>query len=139
MRSLLTLASIIAHITGLGLSVNNGNGNGYGPPSQPPTTGTGSASDTSPLAIITLVLGILSWTLLPGFAAWAGVITGWIELDKIKKGKSPESNKTITQIGFWVSAINVILQILGGCAVAALFLIYGAAIFSAIGLSAMSQ
>lgn len=138
MRSILTLASIIAHMTGLGLSANNGNG--YGPPSQPPNTGTGNAAnDTSTLAVITLVLGILSWTLLPGFAAWAGVITGWIELDKIKKGESPESNKTLTQIGFWVSAANVIVQILGGCAIAALFVIYGAAIFSAIGLSAASQ
>lgn len=137
MRALLTLASIVAHITNLGGSINNGGG--YGPPSQPPNRNTGSSNETSTLAIVTLALGILSWTLLPGLAAWAGVVTGWIELDKIKKGNSPESNKTLTMIGFWVSAANVILQILGGCAVAAIFLIYGAAVFSAIGLSAASQ
>lgn len=137
MRSILTLASIIAHITGIRPSFNNGNGNGYGPPSQPPRTG-GGGNNTSTLAIVTLGLGILSWTLLPGLAAWGGVITGWIELDNIKKGKSPESNKTLTMIGFWVSAANVILQILGGCAIAALFIIYGAAIFGAIGLDSMN-
>ncbi|MGM0557163.1 MAG: hypothetical protein ACQEVA_12345 [Myxococcota bacterium] len=134
----MTLASIVAYITGFRVSANNGNG-GYSPPSQPPNRNTGGSSETSTLAIVTLALGILSWTLLPGITAWGGVITGWIELDKIKKGESPASNKTITQIGFWASVVNVALQFIGGC-IAGAILIFGWAAFAGIiGLSAAAQ
>lgn len=128
MRALLVLASIVAQVGGLRGSTQGG----YQPPSAPPST----SNQTSTLAIVTLLLGILSWTLLPGVAAWGGVITGWIELNNIKKGESAASNKTITQIGFWASVANVGLQFLGGCAAAALFLIYGAAFLGMLGLGA---
>ena len=138
LRTYLALVSIFAHLFNFRgrLGVNDGQG-GYSPPSQPPQSS--GSSDTSTLAIITLILGISAWTFLPGIGGWGGMITGWIELSNIMKGKSDESNKMITQIGFWASAASVILQVLSGCLVAAAFLIYGAAVFSAIGLSAASQ
>jgi hypothetical protein len=138
MRAFLTLASIVAHITGLRVSVSNGSG-GYGPPSQPPNSNTGGSSETSTLAVVTLALGILCWTFLPAITAWGGVITGWIELDKIKKGESPASNKTLTQIGFWASVANIALQLIGGCIAGAILIFGWAALAGMIGLSAAAQ
>lgn len=100
-----------------------GANSGYQPPSQPPPGNQGhnqggggsSASNASTLAMVTLGLGIASWTVLPGIAAWGGVVTGWIERDKINKGQSPADGKTINEIGFWMSVANVALQLVAGC------------------------
>ena len=137
LRTFMTLASIFIRLSGLRLSANNGNG-GYTPPSQPPQGASSGSSDTSTLAIATLILGISAWTFLPGIGGWAGMVTGWIELQNIKKGQSPESNKTLTMIGFGASAASVALQIVGGCIAGIAFLLWGAAFMSMIGLGAAS-
>ena len=122
-----------------GFLTNQGQGNQgghYQPPSQPPGSNTGSGSNMSTLAMITLGLGIAAWTILPGVAAWAGIITGWIELKNIENGESDPSNKTITQVGFWACAINLILQFLSGCLAVAIFVFGWAAFAGILGLSA---
>ena len=106
--------------------------NPYQPPSEPPQYSP--QSQTSGLAIATIICGLGSWFALPFFAAVIGAITGWIELSNIQSGRSSESNRTMTQIGFWASILNLVMTIGSGCAVAA----FSLGIFALIGVEAVS-
>lgn len=130
---LMNLILVARHFAGLGTSVNSN----YQPPSQPPRGGS-SGGQSSGMAIATLILGIGSWTFLPVIGAVVGVILGWIELQNIKKGESPQQGKTITQIGFWLSIANIAFAVLGTCVMGALIIfVYGgmAAFFAAMGVA----
>ena len=64
-------------------------------------------------AIITLVLGILSFvggTILTGIPAW---ILGRNELTAINAGRSPEGGRTMATIGMWLGIVATILSIVG--------------------------
>lgn len=76
---------------------------------------SGTKGGASTLAVVTLVAGILSWTLFPMLAAMVGCITGWIELGNIKKGVSSVDGKLITQIGLAACVANLALSCLGVC------------------------
>ena len=73
----------------------------------------------SPMAIVALVLGIVSW--FPGFSlmtAIPGAIIGKIELNKISAGASPEEGRTLAQVGYYASLANIGLFVFGlfaGC------------------------
>ena len=98
----------------------------YTPPSQPPRP---TADKASSLAVMTLLAGIASWTVLPFLGGFLGIVFGLIELGNIKKGQSPEAGKLITQIGFYASIANIVLSILGTCAIFALYFgIFGLAL-----------
>ncbi len=98
----------------------------YTPPSQPPAP---AADKASTLAVLTLLAGISSWTVLPLLGGFLGIVFGLIELGNIKKGQSPEAGKMITQLGFYASIANIVMSVLGTCAIAALYFgIFGLAI-----------
>lgn len=98
----------------------------FTPPSQPPSA---AADKASTLAVLTLVAGIASWTVFPFVGGCVGIVFGMIELGNIKKGQSSAAGKTITQVGFYASIANVVLSILGTCALFALYMgIFGLAI-----------
>ncbi len=104
----------------------------YTPPS-------GDQGGASTLAVVTLVCGVLSWTLLPVLAGIVGCITGWMELSNIKKGTSSEDGKLITQIGFAACAINVIMTCLGGCIAAAFYFGFIALLFGGAAAAGASE
>lgn len=112
---------------------------GYQPPSQPPPAQSGSGADQpSQMAWGALIAGILGWSALPLIASFAGVVMGKMELDKIKRGESPAAGKTIAQIGFWLSLVNIILAFVGTCLVLVVpVLFFGgfAAFMTAVGLA----
>lgn len=114
-----------------------GRGVGVQSPNLPPPQRVGSAEQPSGMAWATLGLGISAWLLLPIIAAFIGAILGWIELKKIEAGESAKAGKTITQVGFWLSVVNIVLSLLGTCAAVAIFVfVYGglAAFLVAVGL-----
>lgn len=128
---LIVLAHLARGVVGVNQNPN------YQPPSQPPQGGQGQAS-ASGMAVVTLIMGIGAWTFLPLIGAFVGVITGWLELNKIKKGQSPQAGETIAKVGFWLSVASIALTVLGTCAsfVAMIFIFGGwAAMMAAIGLS----
>lgn len=96
-----------------------GRGNmNFTPPSQPPRPAEEKAS---PLAVMTLLAGIASWTFLPFFGGFLGIIFGLIELGNIKKGQSPEAGKLITTLGFYASIASVAMTVVGTCALVFFF------------------
>lgn len=101
----------------------------------PPPSGNGG---TSTLAVVTLICGILSWTLVPLIAGFIGVVTGWVELGNIKKGTSSADGKIMTQIGFGLSLASVLLTCVGTCAAVAIYFGVFAMIFgtAAVGAAA---
>lgn len=109
-RYLLTSLLFLAELPGLRPGFNSG----YQPPSQPPGGGA-KAAGPSGMAWATLALGIASWTLLPIAGAVVGAILGWMELKNIEKGSSDAAGKTVTQVGFWLSVVNLGLTVIGSC------------------------
>jgi|GEM_PF-3400162 len=132
-RYLMTTFLFLIRLPGIWPNFNSG----FQPPSQPPPQHATSA-DPSGLAWATLGLGIASWTLLPVAGALVGALIGWMELQNIKKGTSNAAGKTITQVGFWLSVVNIGLFVLGSCiSVAVVVFVFGsfAAMLAAAGLS----
>jgi hypothetical protein len=103
-----------------------------GGPSSPPSPNSGGES-ASGLAIATLACGIGAWTILPGIAAFFGIILGWIELKNIKEGKSPEAGKMITQLGFYASLASIVLGVVGACAGTVLVILVYAGVIAGVG------
>jgi hypothetical protein len=129
-RYLLVALHALSALTGrrLPLISNNNGGQQYQPPSQPPPPNS-SSSDTSTLAIMALIGGIGSWTVLPGIGAYLGLVCGWMELNNIKKGESDPSNKSFAQIGLWLSIVNLVAQALGACIAIVIPLLFGVSLF----------
>lgn len=100
-----------------------------------PPTPQNAGDKPSNLAIATLICGVGSWLFLPILGSILGMILGSIELSNIKSGKSPAAGKTITQVGFYLSLAQMILTVLGGCLLVAIYLGFFAAIAGSIGLS----
>ncbi|MEO6694696.1 MAG: DUF4190 domain-containing protein [Ignavibacteria bacterium] len=83
------------------------------PPPPPPPPGSFNQSGASSNAIISLVLGILSFIMCPvifGIGAW---IMGKKELAEINSGRSSEAGRMIAKIGMWLGILNVILSCIG--------------------------
>ncbi|MCX7833265.1 MAG: DUF4190 domain-containing protein [Ignavibacteria bacterium] len=71
-----------------------------------------SKSETSSKALISLILGILSYFVCPlvfGIVAW---VLGASELNDIKENKSSPDNKAMAMAGMWLGIINVIIVFL---------------------------
>jgi len=73
-------------------------------------------------AIISLVLGILSYISCGIFVAIPAWIIGKKELGEIDAGRSPESGRTMAKIGMWLGIVNVILSIIAIFVMMILFL-----------------
>lgn len=89
------------------------------PPASPGPVNTGGGASSN--AIISLVLGILSYIACGLFAAIPAWIMGKKELSEINAGRAPEAGRTLANIGMWLGIVNVILSILGIIVVAILF------------------
>ncbi|MFB6262043.1 MAG: DUF4190 domain-containing protein [Bradymonadaceae bacterium] len=96
--------------------------------------GSQAGGGPSAMAIAALVLGIGAWTFLPWIGGVIGAIVGWIELENIERGESPEAGEAIARVGFWLSAINAALGVLAAC-VAVTLVLFGVSIFAMLGLA----
>lgn len=72
------------------------------PPYQPPP-----ANPTSNLALASLILGILGWTLLPGLASIAAIVTGHLAKKEIKESVSHLSGDGMATIGLVMGYASV--------------------------------
>ena len=98
------------------------------PPPPPPTggsdtSGAGVQESASTNAIITLILGILSWIACGILAAIPAWIMGKKELNAIDAGQAPQAGRTLASIGMWLGIVMVILSILALIVVVVLVLI----------------
>ena len=57
--------------------------------------------EASQKPMIALILAIAAFLCCGPFTGVPAAIVGWMELDAIKNGRSPESGKTMATIGFW--------------------------------------
>ena len=105
----------------------------------PPPSGGSSLGDKSGLALAAIIGGVGSFTVLPGVGAYLGVIAGWMELNRIKRGESPEHNRDFARIGLWLSIANLALQAVGACLGIVLPLVFGVSIFGCAWLNALLQ
>ena len=78
---------------------------------QPPPR-QASGDQPSPLAWITLILGIGSWVMLPFLGAVAAVVCGFVERRKIAEGTSSPRGKTMVTVGMIAGGIQVALAML---------------------------
>lgn len=66
--------------------------------------------------MIALILAIAGFLCCGGIAGIPAAIVGWMELDAIKNGRSPESGKTMATIGLWggiaATVIHAVLWVL---------------------------
>lgn len=78
----------------------------------PATPSPAPAQGENTKAIITLVLGILSLICCGFFAGIPAIFVGRSELKAIDEGRSPESNRTLTKVGFILGIVGTILSAL---------------------------
>lgn len=79
--------------------------------------GGGAQGGASPRSIVSLCLAIAALVLCCGFLTGIpAAILGWMELDAIKNGKSPDAGKVFAQIGLWggvaISVLSAIFTVL---------------------------
>ncbi len=91
------------------------------PPPQMPMGQPGMQGGASSNAIVSLVLGILSYIACGIFVAIPAWIIGKKELAEIDAGRSPEAGRTMARIGMWLGIVNVILSVLAIIVVMILF------------------
>lgn len=75
-----------------------------------PTTGNGRA-------ILALVLAIAGF-LFCGLTAIPGAILAWLEMQAVREGRAPQSNRGIAKLAFW---LNLIVLALMGLSVVLMF------------------
>nr|PZN34716.1 MAG: hypothetical protein DIU80_02420 [Chloroflexota bacterium] len=89
----------------------------YAPP-QPPTSNT---------AIVSLVFGILTWTVLPLISAVIAVIAGHMARNEIRRSEGKLGGDGLAIAGMIMGYVQLVLVIIGLCAALAFFLIIAAA------------
>jgi uncharacterized membrane protein len=72
-----------------------------------------NAPDNQTMAIVVLVLAIGSWVGLSLLGAIPAMILARIELKKIDRHEVTDKHRGLLQVGFWVSAVHVILGVIG--------------------------
>lgn len=100
------------------------------PPHSPPPPHMAQDKPSS-MAWAALLCGIGAWTVLPIVAALVGAVIGFIELRNIKGGKSPVAGRIHTQIGFWMSVVQLVMSVLGTCILVAFYMGLFALVFGA--------
>lgn len=95
------------------------------PPQPAPITG-----QTSTMAIVSLVSGILGWTILFGIASIVAVITGHMAKNEIKRSNGMLTGDGLATAGLILGYINIAVVALGLCLIIILPL-FGLAIWGA--------
>jgi hypothetical protein len=73
-----------------------------------------ASGGASQRAIIALVLTIVALVCCGPFTGIPAAIVGWLELDSIKSGKTPEAGRWMAQVGIWGGIIiSIIYGVLG--------------------------
>ncbi|MBA2380400.1 MAG: hypothetical protein H0V76_12580 [Blastocatellia bacterium] len=72
---------------------------------------TPSATGTSQKGIISVALAVAALFCCGPFLGIPAAIVGWMELDAIKGGRSPASNKMLARIGLWGGIAASLLHI----------------------------
>lgn len=76
----------------------------------------GQLSQTSTLAILSLVFGILSYVLLPLIGAIVAVVTGHMAKREIREGLGKFSGDGLATVGLILGYAQLVLIVLGVCA-----------------------
>ena len=80
------------------------------------------ARPTSSLAVVSLVFGILGWSLLPTIGALVAVITGHRARAEIRRSQGALEGDGMAVAGLVLGWLHLVLLVLG---IAALFLFFG--------------
>ncbi|MDQ1119652.1 MULTISPECIES: DUF4190 domain-containing protein [Pseudoxanthomonas] len=80
------------------------------------------ARPTSSLAVVSLVFGILGWSLLPTIGALVAVITGHMARAEIRRSQGALEGDGMAVAGLVLGWLHLVLLVLG---IAALFLFFG--------------
>lgn len=80
-------------------------------------------SQTSTMALISLIMGILSWFVLPIIGAIVAVITGHLAKREIRESLGRLTGDGMATVGLVLGYLNLGLAILGSCAGVILFLL----------------
>lgn len=75
--------------------------------------GAASAQQTSVLAILSLVAGVLSWVALPVLSAIAAVVLGYQARKEIAHSGGAVGGDGLATAGLWLGWINLALGVLG--------------------------
>ena len=79
---------------------------------QPPNTEASSGS-SGQKATIALILAIVAFLCCGPFAGIPAAILGWMELDAIKNGRSPEGGRWMALVGLWGGIAATLLHGIG--------------------------
>ena len=82
-----------------------------------PATYTPVAAQTSGLAIVSLIAGILSWTVAPILASVVAVITGHLARREIASSGGRLTGDLPATFGLVLGWVNLLLAALGACLV----------------------
>ncbi|TAA42400.1 DUF4190 domain-containing protein [Pseudoxanthomonas winnipegensis] len=80
------------------------------------------ARPTSSLAVVSLVFGILGWSLLPTIGALVAIITGHMARAEIRRSQGALDGDGMAVAGLVLGWLHLVLLVLG---IAALFLFFG--------------
>ncbi|TAA28182.1 DUF4190 domain-containing protein [Pseudoxanthomonas winnipegensis] len=80
------------------------------------------ARPTSSLAVVSLVFGILGWSLLPTIGALVAIITGHMARAEIRRSQGAMEGDGMAVAGLVLGWLHLVLLVLG---IAALFLFFG--------------
>lgn len=94
-----------------------------------------SAPATDPMAVWSMVLGILSYVSCGVFSAIPAVILGHISLGNIKKSNGRLNGKGMTYAGLILGYINIALTVFSIFVILILIFIFGVALFKGLNLS----
>jgi dihydroorotate dehydrogenase len=99
----------------------------YPPPNQPYYP---PPQQSSSLAIVSLVAGIMTWTICPGLAGIVAIITGHIAKGQIKDSLGRLSGDGLATAGLILGYAQIVISIVGVC----LYLVFVAGIFGLAGI-----
>ncbi len=69
----------------------------------------------STLALVSLILGILSWVMLPFLGAIGAVITGHMALKEIRQSGGALEGETLAKVGLGLGYANLVLGLCACC------------------------
>jgi dihydroorotate dehydrogenase len=98
-------------------------------PYYPPPT------QTSSLAIVSLVAGIMTWSICPGLAGIVAIITGHIAKGQIKDSQGRQTGDGLATAGLILGYAQIVLSIVGLC----IYLVFVLGIFGIAGLGGALQ
>jgi hypothetical protein len=78
-------------------------------------TGPVIVQQTSTMSIVSLISGILGWTLVPTLGAIVAVITGYMAKNEIRSSRGTLSGDGLATAGLVLGWVNLAFSILGIC------------------------